>query len=157
MADPTQLHQIAMNLITNAYHAVEQSGGNISVTLSQSKIENVDFSAGALAAGEYAVLSVSDTGSGIDPEAMEKIFEPYFTTKSQDKGTGLGLAVVYGIVKEYNGDIKVHSELRKGTRFDVYLPLIKRFDAIGIKAVLMKPIIRNELARTVRRVLDEMR
>ena len=126
IADPTQLHQIAMNLITNAYHAVEPTDGKISVKLRETKIMGGDFACNTLETGHYAVLSVSDTGCGIDPEVIDKIFDPYFTTKAQGKGTGLGLAVVYGIVKEYHGDIKVYSEMGKGTTFNVYLPLMER-------------------------------
>ncbi len=124
MADPTQLHQIAMNLIINAFHAMEKTGGRLSIGLREEKFEKDASADAALAPGRYARLSVSDTGCGIDPAIMGKIFEPYFTTKEQGKGTGLGLAVVYGIVKEHQGEIKVFSEVGKGTDFHVYLPLI---------------------------------
>jgi len=126
MADPTQVHQIAMNLITNAYHAVEQTGGKISVGLTEANLAGDNLVRAHLIPGKYAVLSISDTGSGIDPMVMDKIFEPYFTTKAKGKGTGLGLSVVYGIVKEYQGDIKVFSEVGKGTTFDVYLPIMEK-------------------------------
>ena len=125
-ADPTQVHQIAMNLITNAYHAVESKSGKIAVGLKGVEIECGQLPESDLLPGRYAVLSVSDTGSGIDPIIMDKIFEPYFTTKEQGKGTGLGLAVVYGIVKDHHGDIKVNSELGKGTTFNVYLPIMAK-------------------------------
>lgn len=124
MADATQLHQIAMNLITNAYHAVETSGGNISIKLLESECDGKNLPSAYLDPGRYVVLSISDTGCGIDPAIMDKIFEPYFTTKGQGKGTGLGLSVVYGLVKEHGGEIKVDSEIGKGTTFDVYLPRI---------------------------------
>ena len=75
-------------------------------------------------------MTVTDTGEGISPNLMDKIFEPYFTTKEQGKGTGLGLAVAYGIIKEHKGDIKVHSEIGIGTTFDIYLPLMKKADNI---------------------------
>lgn len=123
VADPTQLHQIAMNLITNAYHAVAPKSGEIIIALKETFWESDDFPENSLAPGRYAMLTVSDTGSGIAPDIFDKIFEPYFTTKEKGKGTGLGLAVVYGIVKEYGGDIRVHSEMGKGTTFNVYLPL----------------------------------
>ena len=123
MVDPTQLHQIVMNLITNAYHAVEEAGGKISVQLREVALSDDDLLQTSLEPGQYAMLTVSDTGCGIDPAIMDRIFEPYFTTKEQGKGTGLGLAVVYGIVKSYKGNIKVYSEVGKGTTFDVYLPL----------------------------------
>ena len=125
-ADPTQVHQIAMNLITNAYHAVEPKSGEIAVRLREVEIESGKQIDSDLLPGRYALLSVSDTGVGIDPAILQKIFEPYFTTKEQGKGTGLGLAVVYGIVKEHQGDIKVYSELGKGTTFKVYLPIMAK-------------------------------
>ena len=125
-ADPTQVHQIAMNLITNAYHAVESTNGTISVRLTETALGSEDLAGDTLQPGRYAKLTVSDTGCGIDPAIMDKIFEPYFTTKEQGKGTGLGLAVVYGIVKEHQGDIKVYSELGRGTTFKVYLPIMAK-------------------------------
>ena len=128
-ADPTQIHQIAMNLITNAYHAVEVSGGMIHIAMKETElqIDELPFHAipGDLMAGKYACITVSDTGTGIDQALIDKIFDPYFTTKEQGKGTGLGLSVVYGIVKEHGGDIRVYSELGKGTAFHVYLPLLE--------------------------------
>lgn len=125
-ADPTQVHQIAMNLITNAYHAVEPESGEIAVRLREIEIESGKQLDSDLLPGKYALLSVSDTGVGIDPAILQKIFEPYFTTKEQGKGTGLGLAVVYGIVREHQGDIKVYSELGKGSAFNVYLPIMAK-------------------------------
>ena len=140
-ADPTQVHQIAMNLITNAYHAVEQSGGTINVELKETAIgSNIGMfhpafgekdelpphaMPGDILPGGYLCITVSDTGTGIDQTLVDKIFDPYFTTKEQGKGTGLGLSVVHGIVKEHGGDISVYSEVGKGTTFHVYLPLLK--------------------------------
>ena len=126
LADPTKLHQIAMNLITNAYHAVEEISGKISVRLREVSLSAQDLAGTPLEPGPYAMLFVSDTGCGIDPAIIEKIFDPYFTTKEQGKGTGLGLATVYGIVNDYKGNIKVSSEVGKGTTVSVYLPLKKR-------------------------------
>jgi nitrogen-specific signal transduction histidine kinase/ActR/RegA family two-component response regulator len=123
-ADATQIHQIAMNLVTNAYHAVESKSGKISVRLREVEIGFGQLPESDLLPGRYAVLSVSDTGIGIEPAIMPKIFEPYFTTKEPGKGTGLGLAVVYGIAREHHGDIKAYSELGKGTTFNVYLPIM---------------------------------
>ena len=119
MADPVHLHQIVMNLITNAYHAVEETSGRITVTLKETNNRDGDLPE----PGQYAVLSVSDTGCGIDPAVMDRIFEPYFTTKDKSKGTGLGLSVASGIITKLNGEIRVSSETGKGTTFDVYLPL----------------------------------
>jgi signal transduction histidine kinase/ActR/RegA family two-component response regulator len=123
MGDPTQIHQIVMNLVTNAFHAVEPAGGTISIRLKEIFYSQPDASAHDLASGAYAMLSVSDTGTGIDPSIMDKIFDPYFTTKTKGRGTGLGLATVYGIVKALGGDIRVDSEVGEGSCFHVYLPV----------------------------------
>ncbi len=125
LADPTQVHQVLMNLCTNAAHAMRETGGELRIGL-----ERVDISPKALfpdpgiRSGEYVRLTVSDTGSGIDPAIVDRIFDPFFTTKEIGEGTGLGLAVVYGIVKSYDGAINVYSEPGKGTTFKVYLPRI---------------------------------
>jgi len=124
LADSTQLHQIGMNLITNAYHAVEKNSGKIEVQVKEIFLEKDELPGTPLHAGKYVQLSVSDDGCGISLAVMNKIFEPYFTTKEKGKGTGLGLAVVYGIVKEHKGDIKVFSEVGKGTTIKVYLPVM---------------------------------
>ena len=126
MADPTQLHQIGMNLITNAWHAVEETGGRITVALEEVAVAAGDPTAADIPPGRYVKLTIADNGAGIDPALVDKIFEPYFTTKAQGKGTGLGLAVVYGIVKEHGGYIDVRSALGRGTAFGVYLPLLAR-------------------------------
>jgi PAS domain S-box-containing protein len=126
MADPTQIHQIAMNLITNAYHAVELAGGSISIQLRETDVTRTDDPVDDLAPGRYAMLSVTDTGIGIDRAVIDKIFDPYFTTKEKGRGTGLGLATVYGIVKAYRGDIRVTSDIGKGAAFHVCLPLLEK-------------------------------
>ena len=128
LADPSQIHQIGMNIVTNAYHAMEDTGGKISIKLKQTVIEAPESLGINLSAGAYAVLSISDTGHGMSEELIGKIFDPYFTTKEQGKGTGLGLAVVYGIVKEHGGGIKVYSEIGKGSTFDIFLPLMKKLN-----------------------------
>ena len=125
LADLTQIHQIGMNLITNAYHAVGGIGGKIVVQVHEETITDGTAMGLSLTDGQYVVLSVSDNGCGIPESILNKIFDPYFTTKEKGKGTGLGLAMVYGIVKKYGGDIKVHSEVDNGSSFNVYLPLIK--------------------------------
>ncbi|MDA8139094.1 MAG: ATP-binding protein [Desulfobacteraceae bacterium] len=138
MADATQLHQVAMNLITNAFHAVEASHGRISVELKEI-VRGYDESSGnALAPGRYAMLSVADTGCGMEPAVLAKLFTPYFTTKPKGKGTGLGLAVVYGLVQKHRGDIKVYSELGKGSAFHVYLPLIEKIAETSASTPLIK-------------------
>lgn len=125
LADVTQLHQIAMNLITNAYHAMEESGGILEVDLTEVELHPEDINDPAMATGRYACLTVSDTGKGIKPKHIERIFDPYFTTKGEGKGTGLGLSIALGIIKSYRGDIKVYSELNMGTVFKVLLPIIE--------------------------------
>lgn len=132
MAESSQLHQIAMNLITNAYHAVEKTSGEISIKLKEIMLDNDDLKDSPLKPGQYVMLSVSDNGVGIPREIKNNIFEPYFTTKGKGKGTGLGLAVVYGILTEHKGDIKVYSEVGKGTTFNVYLPLMKKDAEKGV-------------------------
>ena len=126
MANPTQMHQIAMNLMTNAYHAIEPDSGEIRVNLQEVILAGEPWPGSTLSPGRYVLLSVGDTGRGIAPADLGRIFEPYFTTKAQGKGTGLGLAVVYGIVKEHGGDIRVASAPGKGSTFQVYLPLLDR-------------------------------
>ena len=129
MADPTQIHQVAMNIITNAFHTVEAKGGKIAVMLKEVALEADAWSEDVPGPGRYALFSITDTGYGIPPDLMNKIFEPYFTTKEQGKGTGLGLAVAYGIVRKLKGDIKVYSEVGKGSTFNIYLPLMEK--AVG--------------------------
>ncbi len=137
LADPTQLHQIIMNLCTNAYHAMRESGGILGVRLSQISVGAEDYKAGnsELTPGNYIQLDVSDTGYGMERNTLERIFEPYFTTKDKGEGTGLGLSMVHGIVKSYQGQITVNSELGKGTSFHIYLPLIAETPNLG-KSVL---------------------
>jgi len=126
LADPTQIHQIIMNLCTNAYHAMRETGGELSVTLSVVHITAQDalLAHQELVPGQYVKLEVADSGHGIDPQIIEKIFNPYFTTKPKGEGTGLGLSVVHGIVKTYGGQIKAYSELEQGTTIQVYFPRI---------------------------------
>jgi PAS domain S-box-containing protein len=121
-ADATEIHQIIMNLCTNAYHAMSETGGRLDV-----KVENADLSAEMagrfeIRAGNYLTITVADTGHGMAPEVLERIFEPYFTTKEKDRGTGMGLAVVHGILKSYGGAVAVASKPAKGTVFTVYIP-----------------------------------
>lgn len=125
-ADSIQIHQIIMNLATNAFHAMEKDGGELHVGLSEVKLSREDRIYPDMAVGRYACLSVSDTGVGMDKDMVKRIFDPFFTTKSQGKGTGMGLAVVHGIVTAMKGAIRVFSEPGKGTRFDVFLPVVPR-------------------------------
>ena len=126
MADPTQIHQVLMNLCTNAYHAMRETGGELSVSLSVVEITAQDYQDNlALQPGPHVLLVVRDTGCGMSKELQERIFEPYFTTKKQGDGTGLGLSVVHGIVRSYQGHITVYSEPGQGSAFHVYLPQVE--------------------------------
>ena len=124
-ADPTKIHQVLMNLCVNASHAIGDEHGTISVDLSEIVVQD-EFAAAnpPLSPGKCLRLEVTDTGSGITPENMDKIFDPYFTTKEEGKGTGLGLSVVYGIVTDHGGVIMVRSEPFKGSTFEILLPVL---------------------------------
>ncbi|MFN2357967.1 MAG: PocR ligand-binding domain-containing protein [Desulfotignum sp.] len=122
LADPTQMHQVILNLISNALHAMEENGGELSVALSEKDFSEDDLPAFDMTPGPYVCLEVADTGQGMDAEVLKRIFEPYFTTKARGKGTGLGLAVVHGIVKNLDGKIIARSTRGKGTTFCMYLP-----------------------------------
>lgn len=141
-ADPTQIHQIIMNLSTNAFHAMENTGGELSVTLTEVELSPNDLAVGIdINPGVYACLQIADTGVGMNRDVIEKIFDPFFTTKKKDKGTGLGLSVVHGIVRSMNGTINVYSEPGRGTKFNIYLPVIKDFfkeDDVQLKGGIPK-------------------
>ncbi|MBI5968531.1 MAG: PAS domain S-box protein [Deltaproteobacteria bacterium] len=124
--NPTQIHQVLMNLCTNAAHAMRENGGLLEIGLSKVDIDAVVAARYPdIHPGSYVRLSVSDTGHGMSPDILAKIFNPYFTTKQVGEGSGLGLAVVHGIVKSHEGEITVYSEPGKGTTFQVYLPRIE--------------------------------
>jgi signal transduction histidine kinase len=124
--DPNQIEQIVMNLLVNASDAMPD-GGVITISTRLLTIEadrsKIPF---IILPGRYVVLSISDTGTGIPQESLKKIFDPFFTTKDKGKGTGLGLATVYGIVKDHKGYIDVQTEIEKGTTFYIYFPAIER-------------------------------
>jgi signal transduction histidine kinase/CheY-like chemotaxis protein len=127
--DPTQIHQIIMNLCTNAYHAMQESGGKLEVKLKEININyEQSLERVGIKIGKHIELTVKDSGHGMDQQVMDRIFEPYYTTKEQGKGTGLGLSVIHGIVKNYAGDIVVSSQSGKGSTFKVYLPVIDEFE-----------------------------
>lgn len=126
MADPAQIHQVLMNLITNSFHAMQSEKGIIEVKLQGNKIDGKDNEIMKLFPDGYARLTVRDNGIGMPPDVLDKIFEPYFTTKEKGKGTGLGLAAVYGIIKEHKGDIRVESRPGEGTELRICLPLIRK-------------------------------
>lgn len=123
MADSSQIHQVIINLCTNAAHAMQDSGGIMNVELSEIQI-NSETAPGYpdLKPGRYAQLIVRDTGHGIRPEIIERVFDPYFTTKEVGKGSGMGLSVVHGIVKDHDGGIRIISEPGKGTTIEVVFP-----------------------------------
>jgi len=124
VGDPTQLHQITMNLCTNAIHAMGEAG-TLRVALDAADVQTERaFAHSTLHAGQYARLTVEDTGSGMDAATLARIFEPFFTTKDVGKGTGLGLSLVYGIVTDAAGAIDVASTAGHGCRFDIYLPRV---------------------------------
>jgi CheY-like chemotaxis protein len=125
LADPTQIHQVVMNLCTNAYQSMRGKGGVLGVAMAPVELGQADVANKmALKPGNYVRLSISDTGSGIAPEILEHIFEPYFTTKKKGEGTGLGLSVVHGIVQGLGGHVSVYSEPGQGTTFHIYLPVL---------------------------------
>ena len=139
MADQTQVHQIMMNLCTNALHAMERNGGLLEVVLVPVELKEEDAAAYPdIKPDRYLKLSVTDSGHGMDSATVSRIFDPYFTTKDIDEGTGLGLATVHGIVKDHGGIIKVYSEPGSGTSFQIYLPCIE--DNVITEEKVSKPL-----------------
>jgi CheY-like chemotaxis protein len=123
-ADPTQLFRVFLNLITNAFQSMEEKGGSVFVKLAvvDGNLVRHDLNK-SIIADEYALVTIEDTGEGMDQSVMERIFEPYFTTRETGKGTGLGLSVVHGIISEMEGEILISSKKNKGSVFSVYLPV----------------------------------
>jgi len=143
LADPSGIHQVVMNLCTNSYHAMTGEGGGLTVSL-----DSVVLQPGQLAeyhndGGTFVRLTVRDTGHGISPDILEKIFDPYFTTKPQEVGTGLGLSMVHGIVKSHGGHITVESEVGKGTCFSVYLPTVEEEVILEVEPQVFQDIPRG--------------
>jgi signal transduction histidine kinase/ActR/RegA family two-component response regulator len=124
MADPTQINQLLLNICTNAGYAMREKGGILEVELKEIEIEPDNLPQAKLVPGRYQVLRVRDTGTGMTPDTRCRIFEPYFTTKKFEEGTGIGLSVVHGIIENHKGHITVDSEVDKGTTFHVYVPVI---------------------------------
>lgn len=123
LANPTQLHQVVMNLCANAAHAMRKKGGILEITLKELELDLDTAKMKGLNPGIYQRLTFRDTGCGMPPEIVNRIFEPYFTTKNKDEGTGMGLAVVHGIVNNHNGAISVYSEIDQGTEFQLLFPV----------------------------------
>ena len=125
LADPTNVYQIVVNLCTNAFHALGNEKGTLTVTLCRKEIRDEDIIENDISPGPFIMLSIRDTGHGMDKQTMERIFEPYFTTKEVGKGSGLGLSVIHGIVKTHKGFMRVESEPGEGTTAYVYIPAVE--------------------------------
>ncbi len=124
-ADASQMHQVAMNLCTNAAYSMREKSGVLELCLSEVALDSSFTSRyTGLNPGNYLKMTVRDTGHGMSPEVLERIYEPYYTTKKMNQGTGLGLSVVHGIIQSHGGMISVQSEIGKGTSFEVYIPCI---------------------------------
>jgi PAS domain S-box-containing protein len=149
IGDSTQLHQVAMNLCTNAVHAMEQ-GGILSVSLERVDLTEAQLvSRGSLSPGPYIRLVIKDTGVGIEPDVLERIFDPFFTTRGVGKGTGLGLSLVHGIVTDLGGAIDVHSVIGKGTTFEIWLPVTNDVGKPAVEAARELPRGRGETVMIV--------
>ncbi len=133
LADITQIHQVVVNLCTNAFHAMREQGGVLSVSLTEVDKAKAPHELQDLPVEEFVKLSIADTGSGIDQKILERIFDPYFTTKRHGEGTGLGLSTVHGIVKSHGGTITVRSTPGHGSCFNVYLPVLKEKPALSLE------------------------
>ncbi|GFK95818.1 Sensor kinase CckA [Fundidesulfovibrio magnetotacticus] len=135
-ADPTQVHQIVMNICANAFQAMRDTGGHLALELVEADLDETHAEMVNVQPGRYLRLAVSDSGPGIPPDIMDRIFDPFFTTKAKGEGTGLGLAVVHGIVKSHRGGLRVASQPGKGTTFEIYLPKQGDFDASFPRALI---------------------
>ena len=142
LADPTQLFRVFLNLMTNAIQAMEEHGGLLSVNISIVEREFVLHELNrAIVADEYVLLTFKDTGEGMDPSLMGRVFEPFFTTRDVGKGTGLGLSVIHGIITEMEGEILVSSKRKEGSVFNVYLPVLKNYSDLKAATVCRKKIL----------------
>ena len=145
VADATQLHQVVMNLGTNAFQAMRATGGTLTFTLENQRLAETRYAmALSIPPGDYVKITIADNGPGIPDALLERIFEPYFTTKEKQEGTGLGLAVTFGIVKNMNGLIEVEENAPGMTRFAVYLPLVRNGGTEGTEPSARLPRGRNQ-------------
>lgn len=145
LGDLTQIHQVIINLCVNAAHAMKEKGGVLSVEMEEVDLDSEEAARfGALSPGPYCRLRVRDTGHGMDGSTMSRIFDPYFTTKGPEEGTGLGLAVVHGVVKSHGGGITVESELGKGTTFQIVLPKVEVTPDVDIRIETDLPLGKGE-------------
>jgi PAS domain S-box-containing protein len=125
LADPSQIHQVIMNLCNNAAYAMQEKGGTLDVSLNETAVDkSMALLHPGLKPGPYLRLTVCDTGKGMTPEVMERAFDPFFTTKKHGEGSGMGLALVHGIVGDYGGAVTVYSEVDKGTTFNIFFPRV---------------------------------
>jgi len=144
MADPVQIHQVMMNICTNAYHAMRGTGGQLSVRLKTLNLDQRQCDALKVKhSGDYVQLSIEDTGHGIEKQVIERIFDPYFTTKDFSMGSGLGLSVVHGIVESLGGAISVKSELKKGSMFVIRVS----HGGQSVCAKYQQPLFRQQFRR----------
>lgn len=143
LADPTQFHQIIMNLCTNSYQAMKKRSGLLSISLKSEVLETIETDKPGLEPGRYVRLTISDTGEGMTKEVQEKIFEPYFTTKEKGEGTGLGLAVVHGIVSSLKGAVFVDSTPGEGACFKLFFPTCEESEREQEKSDLVAPLPRG--------------
>ncbi len=143
-ADPTQIHQVVLNLTTNAFHSMEKTGGELSIDLEQTTVNPHHTEKKSAEILNWVRLSFSDTGVGMDTKTCEKIFDPFFTTKSDQKGTGLGLSMVHGIVTNSKGTIQVTSKQGIGSCFEMYFPALENGDE------QVEPISKSDLQHVVR-------
>jgi len=141
LADPTQVHQVVMNLGTNAYHAIGDCEGRLTMELEDVMVSEGEIRSGDPGAspGPHVRLLVKDTGHGMDTAVLNKIFDPYFTTKKSGKGTGMGLSVVDGIIKRHGGFIRASSEVNKGTTFQIFWPVSSHEDVPTVEEKMPEP------------------